>query len=287
MATLKVCLAGEGAQGMTHYDGLTGIAGVEVVTLAGGVAEDAEQFAAERGILHWSLSLEECLSQDGVECCVLTTPNALHAKQAELCMRMGKHVLIEIPMGMSLEESERLAEIERSTGLVCMVCHSNRYNPGFREVKRRIETGNLTLHHIVQQTYFFRRKNENRFGKPRTWTDDLLWHQLCHSIDMCFWLLGDPDLEGVFGQCGPDHPTLGCPMDITVALRSPRTGVICSLAASFNNHGPISNALQPQGPRPVTFRDCRFRWCILSSGHSHIYIVAQVASTGLSAKRRL
>ena len=267
---MKVCLAGEGAQGFSHYETLSTMDDVEVVSLAGGLADDAEAFAAERGIPHWSLDLEECLRQPGVEACILTTPNAIHAAQAELCMSMGKHVLIEIPMGMTLAESERLAGLEQETGLVCMVCHSQRYGSGHREVKRRVQTGELRLHHIVQQTYFMRRikclpsppptsphhhhyplpaadadatgaaRSENRFGTPRTWTDDLLWHQLCHAIDMCYWILDDPELEG-FGQAGPDHPTLGCVMDITVGLRSPRTGAICSLAASFNNHGPITS----------------------------------------------
>ena len=196
---MKVCLAGEGAQGFTHFDSLAAIDGIEVVTLAGGVAADARKFAADREIPHVSLSLEECLRQPGVECCVLTTPNALHAAQAELCLRMGKHVLVEIPMGMTLAEAEQLAALAEATSLVCMVCHSQRFNPGFAEVKRRAESGELTLHHIVQQTYFMRRKNENRFGTPRSWTDDLLWHQLCHAIDMCYWLIDDPLLEG-WGQ---------------------------------------------------------------------------------------
>ena len=82
---------------------------------------------------------------------------------------MGKHVLIEIPMGMSLAESERLAALEAQAGgrLVCMVCHSQRYSRGFREIKRRLARRELTLHHIVQQTYFLRRKNENRFGNTQ------------------------------------------------------------------------------------------------------------------------
>ena len=86
-----------------------------------------------------------------------------------MCLSMGKHVLVEIPMGMSLAESERLAALEAETDgqLVCMVCHSQRYSRANREIKRRLAAGELTLHHIVQQTYFFRRKNENRFGKTQ------------------------------------------------------------------------------------------------------------------------
>ena len=170
---------------MSHFEALRKLDGVKVMSLAGGIKDDARQFAAERSILHWSLSLEECLDQPGIDCCILASPNGLHAQQAELCLASGKHVLIEIPMALSLEDSERLAALEQETGLICMVCHSQRFNRSFREVRRRLRCGDLSLHHIVQQTYFFRRTNENRFGKPRTWTDDLLWHQLCHAIDMC------------------------------------------------------------------------------------------------------
>ena len=118
---MRICLAGEGAQGISHADVLQDIEGVEIVTLAGGIAADAEAFAYERGIPHWSLDLEECLSRDGVEAVILTTPNQVHCAQTELALNMGKHVLVEIPMGISLAESQRIAALEKRTGLVCMV----------------------------------------------------------------------------------------------------------------------------------------------------------------------
>ena len=234
---MKVCLAGEGAQGLTHMEALVEMEDVEVVTLAGGIEADTAEFARKWGIPHFSLDLEECLQQPGVEAAVLTTPNQIHCEQAELALNMGKHVLVELPMGLTLEECERVVAAEEKSGLVCMVCHSARYSGAFREVRRRINDGQLHLHHIVQETYFFRRTNENRFGKPRTWTDELLWHQACHMVDMVYWLLGDPDMT-VWGQAGPDHPELGIPMDITMGMRS-REGVVVTSAHSFNNQGPI------------------------------------------------
>jgi len=148
---MKICLAGEGAQGISHADVLQDIEGVEIDTLAGGIAADAEAFASERGIPHWSLDLEECLSRDGVEAVILTTPNQVHCAQAELALNMGKHVLVEIPMGISLAESQRIAELEERTGLVCMVCHTQRYNSAFREVYRQVQEGELTLHGITKK----------------------------------------------------------------------------------------------------------------------------------------
>ena len=234
---MKVCLVGEGAQGITHMRALRGMEGVEVVSLAGGIAADAEAFAREHGIGHVSTDLEECLGRPGVEAAVITSPNQLHCEQAVTALERGKHVLLELPMGLSLAESRRVVEAEERSGKVAMMCHTQRFSPAFRRLHQMIADGGLYLHHIVQQTYFFRRVNENRFGRPRIWTDDLLWHQACHMIDMVYWLLGDPDME-TWGRCGPVHERLGVPMDICISLRS-ADGCLVSAAQSFNNHGPI------------------------------------------------
>ncbi len=236
---MKVCLAGEGAQGLTHMEVLKQMPDVEVVTLAGGIEADTAEFADKWQIPHYSMDLAQCLQQPGVEAVVLTTPNQVHAAQAILALEMGKHVLLELPMGLSLEESKSVVEAEQKSGLVCMVCHTTRYSGVFREVRRRVHDGELKLHHIVQRTYFFRRTNENRFGKPRTWTDELLWHQACHMVDMVYWILDDPGMK-VWAQAGPDHEKLGIPMDITMSMRA-KDGCLVTSSHSFNNHGPIQS----------------------------------------------
>ena len=61
--------------------------------------------------------------------------------------------------------------------------------------------------------------NLNMHGQPRSWVDNLLWHHGCHSVDLAQWILNEPNCE-VWGQKGPDHPELGIPMDMTVAMKS-------------------------------------------------------------------
>jgi len=234
---MKICLAGEGAQGHSHMQALSKMDGIEVATLAGGLEADTAAFAREWKIPHYSTNLEECLEQPGVEAVILGTPNQLHAAQAIRALAMGKHVLVEIPMGVTLKEARQVVEWEERTGLVCMVCHSQRFSSLFQEVHRRVHAGELDLHHIVQQTFFFRRENINRFGKPRTWVDNLLWHQAGHMVDMVYWLLDDPQMIA-WGQAGPIHPLLGIPLDISIGLRS-AGGCLVTAAQSFNHHGPI------------------------------------------------
>jgi 2-hydroxy-4-carboxymuconate semialdehyde hemiacetal dehydrogenase len=235
---MKICIAGEGAMGLNHTRTIKQFSDVEIASLACGVEADGAAFAREWEIPHCSTNLEECLSQDGVEAVVLTTPNQIHAAQATLALEMGKHVLVEIPMGLSLEESQRLVEVEEKTGLVCMVCHTNRYGTAQREIVRRVHSGEFHPHHIVQQTYFMRRSNTNMYGKARSWTDELLWHQACHMVDFMYWLFDDSEMDA-WAQAGPDHATLNIPMDITIGLRSSK-GCLVTSANSFNNHGPIT-----------------------------------------------
>ncbi len=234
---MKICLVGEGAQGLTHIEALRAMDDIEIVSIAGGLAGDTESFAKQWEIPHWTLDYEEAISRPGVEAVVLTSPNHMHAQQTVMALEAGKHVLLELPMGLNLADSQRVVAAEQASGKVAMVCHTQRYNPTFRKIKSLIEAGELDLHHIVQQTFFFRRINENRFGRPRTWVDDLLWHQACHMVDMVYWLLEDPKMDA-WGRMGPIHPTLNIPMDITISLQS-ASGTMVTAAQSFNNHGPI------------------------------------------------
>jgi len=236
---MRVCMVGEGAQGITHMESLRKLGGVEVVTVAGGLEADTREFAARYGIPHWSLDLETCLQQEGVEAVIIASPNQIHSEQTVMALEAGRHVLLELPMGLNLEESRRVVEAEEKSGLVCMVCHTQRYSAAFQRVHQLVDEGQLTLHHIVEQTYFFRRTNQNRFGKSRIWVDDILWHQGCHMVDMVYWLLGDPDMSA-WGQVGPIHPTLGIPLDVSIGLKSSR-GCLVTSARSFNNHGPIQD----------------------------------------------
>ena len=234
---MKVVLAGEGAIARKHIAGLRRIDDVEIVSLAGGDRSDTEECARENGIGHWTTDLGEALSQPGVEAAILATPTQLHAVQAIEVMEAGKHVLVEIPMADNLADSRAVVAAQEATGVVAMACHTRRFNPSHQWIHHRIESGQLTLQHLVVETFFFRRENKNALGKPRTWTDHLLWHHACHTVDLFQYQTGQAATK-VWAQQGPAHPELGIAMDMTMGL-SVASGALCSLALSFNNNGPL------------------------------------------------
>jgi 2-hydroxy-4-carboxymuconate semialdehyde hemiacetal dehydrogenase len=234
---MKICLAGTGAMGVIHMKALKKIDGVEVVSVNSRTEESGKAFAEEWKIPHHATTLEECIDQPGVDAVILTTPSEMHPDQTILALNKKKHVQVEIPMSLNLSDAQRMLDVAKKSGKVCMVTHTRRFSSPHREIRRRIQEGTFHLQHMVVETYFFRRTNLNMHGQPRSWVDNLLWHHGCHSVDLAYWVQNDPNLE-VWGQKGPDHPELGIPMDLTIGMRS-KKGPLVSMALSFNNRGPF------------------------------------------------
>jgi 2-hydroxy-4-carboxymuconate semialdehyde hemiacetal dehydrogenase len=115
--------------------------------------------------------------------------------------------------------------------------HTRRFNPSHQYVHNKIKAGELKVLQMDVQTYFFRRTNMNALGKPRSWTDHLLWHHACHTVDLFQYQTGQT-VSRCCALQGPMHPQLGIAMDMSIGMKVP-SGAICTLSLSFNNDGPL------------------------------------------------
>ena len=233
---MRIALAGAGAFGEKHLDGLKRIDGVEIVSIISRTAEQAAAVAAKYGARHSSTELADALARDDVDAVILCTPTQMHAAQAIACMDAGKHVQVEIPLADSWAEAEAVLNKQRETGLVCMVGHTRRFNPSHQYVHNKIVAGEFNIQQMDVQTYFFRRKNMNAKGEARSWTDHLLWHHAAHTVDLFAYQAG-PIVQANAIE-GPHHPELGIAMDMSIQLKA-ASGAICTLSLSFNNDGPL------------------------------------------------
>jgi len=235
--TIKVALAGAGAFGTKHLDGIRLIPGVEVISLVGRELPKTQEIAAKYGIAHTSTDLADSLAIQEVDAVILCTPTQMHAAQAIACLQAGKHVQVEIPMADSLADAQAVVALQKQTGLVAMCGHTRRFNPSHQFVRQRISAGQFNLQQMDVQTYFFRRSNINALGQPRSWTDHLLWHHAAHTVDLFAYQCGSPIVKANAVQ-GPIHPSLGIAMDMSIQLKA-ANGAICTLSLSFNNDGPL------------------------------------------------
>ena len=233
---MRIALAGAGAFGEKHLDGLQNIDGVEIVSIISRTGEQAAEVANKYGAKHSSTELEDALERDDVDAVILCTPTQMHAEQAIACMDAGKHVQVEIPLADSIADGQAVADKAKETGLTCMVGHTRRFNPSHQYVHNKITAGEFNVQQMDVQTYFFRRKNINAKGEPRSWTDHLLWHHAAHTVDLFAYQAGRIVQANAIE--GPHHPELGIAMDMSIQLKS-ESGAICTLSLSFNNDGPL------------------------------------------------
>jgi 2-hydroxy-4-carboxymuconate semialdehyde hemiacetal dehydrogenase len=236
---MRVAVAGAGAFGIKHLDGLALIDGVTVTSVVSRRLEQAEEVARKYGVEHASTDLDEVLARDDVDAVILCTPTQLHARQAIATMRAGKHVQVEIPLADSWPDAQQVDRVQRETGLVAMAGHTRRFNPSHQWVHRRIAAGELAIQQMDVQTYFFRRTNINAAGQPRSWTDHLLWHHAAHTVDLFQYQTGEQTQIARAVQ-GPIDPELGIAMDMSIQLRTP-SAKISTLSLSFNNDGPLGS----------------------------------------------
>ena len=235
--TIKVALAGAGAFGIKHLDGIKLIDGVEVVSLIGRELGKTQEVADKYGIAHVTTDLNDSLAIKEVDAVILCTPTQMHASQSIACLQAGKHVQVEIPLCDVYKDGAEVLALQQQTGLVAMCGHTRRFNPSHQYLHQQIQAGQFNVFQMDVQTYFFRRTNMNALGQPRSWTDHLLWHHAAHTVDLFSYQAGSPVVKANAIQ-GPIHPTLGIAMDMSIQLQA-ANGAICTLSLSFNNDGPL------------------------------------------------
>jgi 2-hydroxy-4-carboxymuconate semialdehyde hemiacetal dehydrogenase len=238
---MKVLMVGHGAFAQKHMDSIQNIPGVEVTAICGRRPDATKEAADARGIKHWGTDLAECLKFD-IDAVIITSATQVHAEQAIQCIKAGKHVQVEIPMADTVVDSRAILAAQQDMAkqgkqLVAMAGHTRRFNPCHQWIHNKIKAGELKVLQMDVQTYFFRRSNMNAAGQPRSWTDHLLWHHACHTVDLFQYQTGEK-VKHAHALEGPPHPDLGIAMDMSIGMKTPG-GAICTLSLSFNNDGPL------------------------------------------------
>lgn len=234
---IRIALVGAGAFGEKHLAAIARIPDAEVVTVVSASREESAKLASAHGIEDVSDDYAVTLRRGDIDAVILTTPTPMHASQAIAAMDAGKHVEVEIPVADSWADAQAVLAKQQETGLICMVGHTRRFNPSHQWVKGRIDAEELTIQAMDVETFFFRRKNINALGQPRSWTDHLLWHHAAHTVDLFQYMTGAKVIAANILQ-GPKHPELGIAMDQSIQMKTDK-GQILTLALSFNNDGPL------------------------------------------------
>ncbi|NED97861.1 Gfo/Idh/MocA family oxidoreductase [Phytoactinopolyspora alkaliphila] len=230
--SVQIGVVGAGAIAEQHVTALLG-AGAELTAVAdpdpvraGGLIQEAATYR----------NADDLFAHPGLDAVVIASPNDMHAPQTIAALRAGLHVLCEIPVGMSLKEAQAVAAASKIASRHVAVAHTLRFCQPYRAVRGLVDSGELTVRHVVARTLMHRQRNVGLEGRTRTWTDDVRWHHGAHTVDAALWLLA-AEVAAVSGGAGPAWPGSGRTMDAGLVLTTP-SGGIATIALSYHARLP-------------------------------------------------
>ncbi|EHB62264.1 MULTISPECIES: Gfo/Idh/MocA family protein [Paenibacillus] len=140
-------------------------------------------------------SLEELLARPDVEAVCICTPSGLHADQTVLAAKAGKHVLVEKPMAIRLEDAERMIEACHEAGVRLATVFPRRMSPQANYARQLIQEGRLGKLSLCSAYVMLYRDQAyyDSAGWRGTWAMDgggAMMNQGIHTVDLLQWLAG-------------------------------------------------------------------------------------------------
>lgn len=245
---MNICMVGHGMMGVWHSDALAARDDVVLHTVVGRREESTRAFAERYGYRKWSLDIEEALADPAVDAAVVASPSEQHPAHALACMRAGKPTLLEIPLGMSLADAERVVAAAGKAGVTLAMCHPMRFRRERDPLIERLRAGEEALRHVAGRFFIPRLENIGATGYRRSWTDNILWHHFCHFIDLATYLFGETPIRRVQSFMGEPHQRTGIPMECVVMVET-------EADQSFVVHGSYHASFRLYDKLLVTDRD--------------------------------
>lgn len=147
--------------------------------------------------------LDALLARDDVHVVSICVPSGLHSEIGQRAARAGKHVLVEKPIALTLEDANALIDTCEREGVTLGVVLQNRFNPPMRDLRALVDSGALGRIYLGSVTVrWFRPQSYYEDGWHGTWAMDggALMNQSIHHIDALQWLMGEP--RSVFAYTG-------------------------------------------------------------------------------------
>ncbi|MCY9514502.1 Gfo/Idh/MocA family protein [Paenibacillus apiarius] len=203
MSKVKVAVVGAGSISEMHFGGYEKNGEAEIVAVCDLNAERAKEKAVRFGAPEAAIytDYKELVADSNVDAISICTWNNSHAPIAIAALEAGKHVLVEKPLCMTVEEALAVQEAQKKSGKTLQVGYVRRYGTNTRVLKKFIDDGDLG------QIYYAKASCLRRLGNPGGWFSDKersgggpLIDLGVHVIDLCWYLMGKPKVKSVSGN---------------------------------------------------------------------------------------
>jgi UDP-N-acetyl-2-amino-2-deoxyglucuronate dehydrogenase len=193
---IKFGILGCGRIAKRHSDLLGGglVKGAKLVAVCDPVRERADAIAAKYGVPAF-YDIDQFLAYQGMDAVSVLTPSGMHPPHVIACAKAGKHVVVEKPMALRLEDADSMIRACDEAGVKLFVVKQNRFNVPVVKAREALDAGRFGR--LILGTVRVRWCRDQAYYDQDdwrgTWAYDggVLTNQASHHVDMLEWFFGD------------------------------------------------------------------------------------------------
>jgi scyllo-inositol 2-dehydrogenase (NAD+) len=199
MDELRIAVIGVGRMGLTHAENLAHrVRGARLAAITTSSAERAEAVRRCCGAVPVYDNLDRLIEAKSLDAVIISSSTSAHVENVERCAAAGLHILCEKPLGLSLEDCDRAVDAVSSAGVKLMMGHTRRFDAGYEEAKRMIESG------AIGRPVLYRSISGDVDPPPPAFADlgvsgGLILDSMYHDIYLGRWLMND-EIVRVYGE---------------------------------------------------------------------------------------
>jgi len=257
MQRTKVAILGAGFITDIHMESYHRfIPEAEVVAVYARKIDKAKEFAAKYKIPKWYDNIDKAISDSGCEVVDICLPNYLHAEATLKAAAAGKHIIIEKPLAVTLEEADAMIAACKKAGVQLMYAEELCFAPKYERVRQMVNEGAIGKIYMLKQS-------EKHSGPHTDWFYDIkfagggvMMDMGCHALGWFRWMLNNAKATSVYASMATVlHKERTKGEDNSIVIIEFENGVTAIAEDSWAKHGGMDDRCEVHGTGGVMYAD--------------------------------
>jgi predicted dehydrogenase len=255
MEKTRVALFGAGFIANIHAESYARfVPGAEVVAVYSHNGERAADFARRHGIPAWYDDMDRLLAEARVDVADIGLPNYLHHGTCMKAAAAGKHIIIEKPLALTLEEADEMIGECKRRGLKLMYAEELCFAPKYERVRALVERGAVGKVYMLKQAEKHSGPHSPWFYKKETAGGGVMMDMGCHALAWFRWMTKNSPVKSVYASMKTVMHDTDCE-DNTITIVEFENGVTAVAEDSWARHGGMDDRIEVYGDRGVSYAD--------------------------------
>ncbi len=239
-----------------HAESIRRCGDAELFAVASPTTDHASAFATRWNIGHHFTDYRKMLEMPELDVVLIGVPNHLHCQMTLDAFAAGKHVIVEKPLCMNLQEADQMIAAGKKANRKLMYAEELCFAPKYVRLKELLDSGALGKATLLKQSEKHDGPHAAHFWDVNRSGGGVTMDMGCHAIEFFRWMLGRPKIKTIFAQMSTQvhgHKTIG--EDNAILLLEFETGVIALAEESWTKLGGMDDRAEVYGSTGVAYAD--------------------------------